>query len=81
MSRKISQRQAQRLRKKLDELQRRESNNLHSWSSDWVGGVNICTVEPGDRNRHIISTARKLGHAVVVMPADNFKLLIYAVKP
>jgi hypothetical protein len=81
LSKKISQREARQLRKRVAELEKINEQNASAWARDYVGGVNIDTIPVKDVEWHIISTARKLGHAVVVLPTDNFKLLLYAVKP
>jgi hypothetical protein len=81
LSKKISQREAKALRKRVAELERHNEQNASAWAREYIGGVNINTIAVKDVEWHIISTARKLGHAVIVLPTDNFKLLVYAVKP
>ena len=77
---KISQREAQRMRKELRELHERAAERQRSWSSDWPGGVNIDTITVNDVEWYIVQTAQKLGCAVVARAAQNGKheLLLYA---
>lgn len=78
---KISQREARRLRKRVAELEREKMLNASAWCREYIGGVNIDTITVHNMDWAIISTARKLGHAVVVLPGDNSSLLVYAVRP
>ena len=77
---KISQREAQRLKKRVAELERRESANRYAWSRDWVGGVQIATEALVGNTASLIRLSRKLGHAVVCT-ADRNDVRFYAVKP
>ena len=83
MRRKISQREARQLRKRVAELERVNEQNASAWAREYIGGVNVATVTVSDVSHAICRTARKLGHALVVMPTDNGKseLRIFAVKP
>lgn len=77
---KISQREARRLRKRVDELERMFYNQRSMWSQEYVGGVNIVT-ETWDRNHEVIvaiRTARKLGHAVVAVGNETGQILFMA---
>lgn len=78
---KISQREARRLRKRVAKLEREKMLNASAWCREYIGGVNIDTITVHSTDWAIISTARKLGHAVVVLPGDNSSLLVYAVRP
>jgi len=83
LSKKISQREARQLRKRVAELERRDELNASAWAREYIGGVNVATVMVSDVSHAICRTARKLGHALVAVPSDNgkFELSIYAVKP
>jgi len=79
---KISQREARRLKKRVEELERIESSNNNRWSQDYVGGVHIgssdFTSEPG--NFSAVKTARALGHAVIAVPSGT-EIKFYACRP
>jgi hypothetical protein len=70
---RISQREARRLRKRVEELERHFDAQRHAWSGDWPGGVNICTANFENLPSHLasINTARLLGHAVVAVVSGN----------
>lgn len=83
MSKKISQREARKLRKRVTELEKINEQNASAWAREYIGGVNIATVPTSEVHHAICRTARKLGHALVAVPSDNGKLelILYAVKP
>ena len=83
MSKKISQREARSLRKRVAELEKANEQNANAWAREYIGGVNVATVIVTDVSHAICRTARKLGHALVVVPSDNGKceLSIFAVRP
>lgn len=83
MSKKISQREARKLRKRVAELEKINEQNASAWAREYIGGVNITTVPTSDVHHAICRTARKLGHALVAVPSDNGKLelSLFAVKP
>lgn len=69
---RISQREARRLRKRVAELERMDSQRRVSWAQDWPGGVHIGTEENvSEKVRSSVQTARRLGHAVVVKQEDQ----------
>lgn len=77
----ISQREARRLRKRVTELERRELDRRRVWGQEWFGGVNIATIKYEDADHKIpvsIRTARRLGHAVVVVGDDSGQLRFVA---
>jgi hypothetical protein len=80
---KISQREARQLRKRVEELEKRNEQNASAWAREYIGGVNIATVVTSDVSHAICRTARKLGHAIVAIPSDNgkYELGLYAVRP
>lgn len=73
---KISQREARRLRKRVDELEGEIKKQRSNWSTDWPGGVHIATVDFTSASLEIakIQTARRLGHAVVATEASPSRL-------
>lgn len=74
---KISQREARRLQKRVAQLESELSNQRHVWACDWPGGVHIASQDSVNGTAGIVRTARKLGHAVVVVARDNGELLFY----
>jgi hypothetical protein len=84
MMSKISQREARRLKKRVDELEREIDGQRRNWSNDWPGGVHIATAENEKANAEKIQVARKLGHAVVATDAGDrieFRALPLPAKP
>lgn len=77
---KISQREAMRLKKRVSDLEANLKHQRNSWSSDWPGGVNIATLTIPETSYEVIRTARKLGHAVVVVNDDRQSVRFMAVK-
>jgi hypothetical protein len=77
---KISQREARRLRKRVEELERADNSRRNRWSADWPGGTNICTAkwESNDRVPVTINTARALRHAVIVTAKEDGTVMFYA---
>ena len=78
--RHISQREAHRLRKRVEQLERLEESRQRRWSSEYAGGLNIAT-EPNCHEGVLaaINTARLLGHYVVCTTRGN-EILFHAVK-
>lgn len=82
MSKRISQREARRLAKRVLELERRQSAQRSMWSQEYFGGVNITSVKYDSIGSVVsaIRTARALGHAVVVI-ADSDGTLRFMALP
>lgn len=76
---RISQREARRLRKRVEELELADSKRRNAWISDWPGGVYLTGVAIHSDVLAQVKTARKLGHAVVVVNAGD-ALQFYACK-
>lgn len=69
-AKKISQRDAQRLKRRVDELEQNLHHMRNRWSSAWVPGwVNIDNFVLSDAQFARLSTARLLKHAVIIVPA------------
>ncbi len=68
---KISQREARRLRKRLTEIENELECQRRAWSQEYIGGVQIGRASMPDDVAASIRTARKLGHAVVVVGDDS----------
>ena len=77
----ISQREARRLRKRVAELENREAIRNRRWGSEYPGGIHLDTVEVRPVEYVVVTTARKLGHACVVVPDKVNYLRIYGMKP
>lgn len=81
MSRRvISQREARRLQKRVSELEQAEFLRTRTWASEYPGGVNIDTINVNATEWAICNTARRLGHAVVVLCDKENYLRLMAVK-
>lgn len=80
---KISQREARRLRGRVQELETVLEQQRRVWARDWPGGIHVWTEK--DQNAETMATfrtARKLGHAVVaVADHDTAVIRFYAVNP
>lgn len=78
----ISQRQARLYRKQVLEMKDIFSRQRNRWSSDWSPGwVKIETILLSDTSFAKITTARLLGHAIVIVPqGDSNKVMLYADK-
>ena len=78
---KISQREARRLQKRVNELQAELNEQQYRWAKQWPGGVNIFTENaPSSTLLAIVRTARALKHAVVVTENDQGSLYYYGCK-
>lgn len=75
---KISQREARRLKKRVEELERREGTRQSRWTTDYPGGTNFHTFRVDDTSAASIRTAAVLGHAIVVRISNSNNLLFYA---
>lgn len=71
MSRRISQREARRLRKRVDELERAIERQRAVYSQEYFAGTEICREQLVSTNAMAVKTARRLRHAVVVVGDDT----------
>lgn len=68
----ISQREARRLRKRVEELEKILVSQRSCWVADYPRGTNILTMTDCHRDFLIgIRVARRLGHAVVVTETET----------
>lgn len=76
---KISQVDARKLKRRVQELERILEHQRAAWCCDYPGGTHIATVEMPDASHTptAVRVARKLGHSVVVIDSDR-QLLLYA---
>lgn len=82
MRRKISQREARRLKKRVDELERMIHERGARYSGNYPGGVNFLTLAGDGLSQQSIGrldTASMLGHHLVVK-WNGEKLYFYAVE-
>lgn len=68
---RISQREARGLRKRVTDLEAQIKAQRQNWSSDWPGGVHIGTLKSCEQTCAKIQVARKLGHAVVATDSGD----------
>ena len=67
----ISQREARRLQKRVDELESVILRQKNRWSSDWSPGwVSIETLVLTPESYAKVTTARVLGHALILVPSS-----------
>lgn len=80
-TKRISQREARRLRKRVEELERRERDRLSNWAHDYPSGVNIATFDVTEAKvqRGAMDAAHRLGHALVAK-LDGDRMLVYGVR-
>lgn len=72
MSKPISQREARRLRKRVQELEGMIAQQQSGWARDFPGGTNFWTIQRlSEASVAAIGTARRLGHAVVVVNVND----------
>lgn len=76
--RKISQREARSLKKRVAELEAVLQRQRAAYATQWPGGTHVDTMTVKSEEFHIVHTARKLGHAVVLVPSEYPKLHVYA---
>ena len=75
MTKKISQREARRLKARVYQLE----HTFKSWSSTWFSGAtHLHSIIPSEKFLHIVRTATALDHPVLVK-ADGDELKIYGV--
>ena len=80
MSKVISQREARRLRKRVEQLEAEESARRARWAAEYPGGVLLDTIHVNVAEWWIVQTARNLGHAVVVMPDKEEYVRLYGLR-
>jgi len=81
--RPISQREARALRKRVRELETLQRQQRTTWGDEWpdaviIGGLQLDTPSLTIQAVH---TARRLKHAVVAVPTDGNKALIFFALP
>lgn len=74
---KISQREARRLKKRVEQLENELNGQRNAWARDYPGGTNIGRVDGVFLMAGKVGVARQLAHAVVAVN-DGENLLLYA---
>jgi hypothetical protein len=77
---KISQREARRLRKRVQELERQEEVRRRTWSREYPGGTNFHSFDLDDVSTATVATAQALGHAIVCTISGR-RLMFFALPP
>lgn len=79
---KISQRQARHLEKKLGTLMEMERRRSLAWLDDYPGGVHLGSLSEAQVGwlAHVVHTSRRLGHPVVVTRNSKGELMFFGVK-
>lgn len=75
---KISQREARRLRKRVEELEALEDRRRQAWKSEYPGGVFLEGISVQPWTYATVKTACKLGHAVVITTNGENAIQFYA---
>lgn len=75
---KISQAEARRLKKRVEEMEQRERIRMARWWTDYPGGVHIRTIALTESGTDALDVAQKLQH-VLIGKLDGSNLHIYAV--
>lgn len=78
MTKKISQTEARKLKKRVAELESLERIRLNAWARDWPSGVHIDTLAVVPSTAAAVRTARKLKHAVVATIDDSNVMHLHA---
>jgi hypothetical protein len=77
---KISQREARRLKKRVEDLERQQNLQRAVWNNSYPGGVHLGYLTlTADWFRGRLEASRMLGHPIVVT-LDGAKANFYAVK-
>lgn len=76
----ISQREARRLQKRVQELLQAEQSRLRTWTGSYPGGVNIESLTISDVSYAKLDIAKRLGYALVVTVDSSNSIRIHAVR-
>lgn len=76
---RISQREARRLRKRVQDLERAEESRRYAWASEWPGGTHLEDLNLSAVSAAKVYTARRLGCAIVGMCVGEETLRLVAV--
>ncbi|MBA8886110.1 hypothetical protein FHW12_000301 [Dokdonella fugitiva] len=78
----ITQREAHALRKRVRELEDVLEGQRNAWVREWVGGTHVASFETAQADDRFaaIHTARRLGHAVVLVSNSYRVFNAYAIQ-
>ena len=79
MTKKISQREARMLKKRVEQLESNNRANRNAWNREYVGGVHIDSLTIPEVSLAKSMIAKKLGHPVVVTVDGDNTIRFYAV--
>jgi hypothetical protein len=76
----ITQREARALRKRVQQLEGMIERERSAWASEFPGGTHLGRIswDGADHRASAAYTARRLGHAVVVVASSARQLELYA---
>lgn len=74
----ISQREAWRLKKRVEQLEYKERMRFNKYRSDYPGGIDILSLNLNDVSNATLKTAVKLDHALVIRTYSS-GIHIYAI--
>lgn len=77
---KISQREARMLRRRVKQLEDAHRNRVSRWGTDYPGGVHVLTVGTTLEQRAALKVVEALGHAIVGRLDENYNLKLFAVR-
>lgn len=77
----ISQREARQWRARCHKLEETERERRRSWNDDWPGGRYIARISLSPEGRACVLTARRLGHACVILDSGNIFALPLTSEP
>lgn len=75
---KISQREAHRLKMRVAQLEAEKQTQRRGWNRDWPSSTVIRRITTDDVTYTAVDIARRLSHAVVVVPDTNNQLVFFA---
>lgn len=79
---KISQREARQLKKRVEELESQNIARFTNWNRNYPGGVHILNIPVNVIERTATNVSGKLGFVLVAkLDYDESMLKIFAVKP
>lgn len=81
--RPISQREARALRKRVRELETLQRQQRTTWGDEWPDGTIIGRLQLDAPSLQVqaVQTARRLKHAVVAVPVDGNRALVFFALP
>ena len=81
MRKRISQREARRLKLRVEQMERAQEVRFNRWGQDFPGGVHVRTIATTLEERAALKVVEAIGYAIVGRLDENWNLKIFAVKP